>query len=78
MTQSITVYTSKICPVCRMLKRFLDSNDIAYEEVNIDLNPIAVTKLIGKTKKLTVPQTNINGEWISGFDPEKMLQTLNK
>ena len=32
MTQSITVYTSKICPVCRMLKRFLDSNDIAYEE----------------------------------------------
>jgi glutaredoxin len=59
-----------------MVKSFLDSFDITYEEVIVDLNPIARINLIGKTKRLTVPQTNINGEWISGFDPERMLKKL--
>ena len=78
MNQSVTVYTSTLCPVCGMVKGFLDSFDITYEEVIIDLNPVARIKLIGKAKRLTVPQTNINGEWVSGFDPERMLKILNK
>lgn len=38
------------------------------KEVNLDIHPIAMVKLISKTGKFTVPQTNINGKWISGFD----------
>jgi len=41
----------------------------------LEINPYK--ELIGKTGKLTVPQTNINGTWISGFHPEKMFQALN-
>jgi glutaredoxin len=77
MNQNVTVYTSALCPVCGMVKTFLDSLDITYKEVAVDLNPVERIKLVGKTKKLTVPQTNINGKWISGFNPEKMLDTLN-
>lgn len=71
MKQSATIYTSTLCPVCGMVKSFLDSFEIPYKEVNVDMNPIAMLKLIGKTKKLSVPQININGKWISGFNPEK-------
>ncbi|MDF1511010.1 glutaredoxin domain-containing protein [Robertmurraya sp. DFI.2.37] len=78
MNQTVTVYTSSFCPVCGMVKSFLDSFDITYEEIVVDLNPIARMNLIGKTKRLTVPQTNINGDWISGFDPERMLKILIK
>lgn len=39
------------------------------KEVNLEIHPIAMVKLISKTGKFTVPQTNINGKWISGFDP---------
>ncbi len=78
MHQSATIYTSSLCPVCGMVKQFLYSFEIPYEEVNIDMNPIAMLKLFGKTKKITVPQTNINGKWISGFNPEKILQSVNR
>ncbi|PAV28705.1 NrdH-redoxin [Virgibacillus profundi] len=77
MNKSATIYTSALCPVCGMVKSFLDSFEVPYKEVNVDMNPIAMLKLIGKTKKLSVPQTNINGKWISGFNPEKMFQVLN-
>jgi len=65
MNQEVIVYTTTLCPICKMVKPFLEINDVPYKE------------LIGKTGKLTVPQTNINGTWISGFHPEKMFQALN-
>jgi len=77
MNKTATIYTTALCPVCAMVKSLLDSLEISYKEVNVDMNPIARLKLIGKTKRLTVPQTNINGKWISGFNPEKVLQLLN-
>lgn len=76
MSPSTTVYTSTLCPVCGMVKSFLDSFEVTYVEVNVDMNPIAMVKLIGKTKKLSVPQTYISGKWISGFNPEEMLQSI--
>lgn len=77
MNKSITIYTSALCPVCEMVKNLLESMNIPYKEVNVDLNPIARIKLIGRAKRLSVPQTNISGKWVSGFNPEKMLLLLN-
>lgn len=77
MKHNITVYTTTLCPVCRMVKDFLNDSEIPFKEVNVDTRPIAMIKLIGKTKKLTVPQTNINGEWISGFDPIRILNAMS-
>ncbi|HJF31052.1 MAG TPA: glutaredoxin family protein [Sporosarcina psychrophila] len=77
MKDDVTVYTTTLCPVCRMVKDFLNDSDIPFKEVNVDIRPIAMIKLIGKTKKLTVPQTNMNGEWISGFDPVRMLSAIS-
>lgn len=76
MNQSLTIYTTTLCPVCNMLKMFLDTNEVYYKEVNVDLNPLAMIKLISKTRKFTVPQTNINGKWISGFNPEKIMKEI--
>lgn len=46
------------------------------KEVNLEIHPIAMVKLISKTGKFTVPQTNINGKWISGFDPVGLLKAI--
>jgi glutaredoxin 3 len=77
MNKNITVYTTTMCPVCGMVRDFLTNMGIKYIEVNVDLNPIAMIKLIGKTRRFSVPQTNINGDWIFGFDPVRMLKVLN-
>ncbi|WP_033829390.1 glutaredoxin family protein [Bacillus andreraoultii] len=76
MRQEVTVYTSTTCPVCGMVKNFLELNEISYKEINVDFHPLALIKLIGKTGKFTVPQTNFHGQWISGFDPVKMLEVM--
>lgn len=77
MKHNVTVYTTTLCPVCRMVKDFLNDSDIPFKEINVDINPIAMIKLIGKTKRITVPQTNMNGEWVSGFDPVRMLTIIS-
>ena len=77
MKPTATIYTSAFCPVCGMVKSFLDSLEIPYKEVNIDMNPIAMIQLIARARRLSVPQTNINGKLISGFNPEKIMQALN-
>ncbi|GGA72114.1 glutaredoxin family protein [Ornithinibacillus halotolerans] len=77
MDRNITLYTTTMCPVCGMVKQFLNDMNIEYKEVNVDLNPIAMIKLIGKTKRFSVPQTNINGQWVFGFDPVRILKIVN-
>lgn len=77
MKPSVTIYTSRLCSICQMVKNLFHSIEILYKEVHVDINPIARTKLIAQTKKLTVPQTNINGRWISGFDPVKIMHSLS-
>lgn len=68
----ITVYTTTTCPYCVMLKNFLNSEGLAYKEVNVQLDQQAANKLVATTGQLGVPQTEINGQWVIGFDPEKI------
>lgn len=79
MKYAVTVYTTTLCPVsvCQMVKDFLNDSNIQFKEVNVDIHPIAMIKLIGKTRRFTVPQTNMYGEWISGFDPVRMLTAIS-
>lgn len=76
MSQETIIYTSATCPVCSMAKDLLNSLNVPYKEVNIDINPVSVVQLIAKTKKFTVPQTIINGTVISGFKPDEIIEAL--
>ncbi|SET48381.1 Glutaredoxin [Oceanobacillus limi] len=77
MDEKITLYTTTMCPVCSMVRNFLTNMDLEYKEINVDLHPVTLIKLIGKTRRFSVPQTNINGEWIFGFDPVRMLEVVH-
>lgn len=77
MTEQVKIFTSATCPVCGMAKDLLDSLDISYKEVNVDINQVSIVKLIGSTRKFTVPQTVINGKVISGFNPDKVIAAIH-
>lgn len=77
MTQDVKLYTTTMCPICNMVRDFLTTMDIEYQEVYVDLHPLAMIKLIKQTRRISVPQTNINGKWIFGFNPVQMLEALN-
>ncbi|WP_139345659.1 glutaredoxin domain-containing protein [Siminovitchia sp. FSL H7-0308] len=75
---SVTIYTTTRCPYCVMLKNFLSEKGIIFNEVNVEKDPAQMQKLINTTGQMGVPQTEINGEWIIGFDPNSIMATLRK
>ena len=78
MTNQVTVYSTNTCPYCTMLKNFLDQNGIAYTDVNVQKDPVAASRLVQATGQMRVPQTNINGEWVLGFDPQRVQSLLKQ
>ncbi|KWZ84022.1 hypothetical protein HMPREF3213_01081 [Heyndrickxia coagulans] len=59
-----------------MLKNFLNGQNIPYREVNVERVPAMMRKLVATTGQIGVPQTEINGKWVIGFDPEGIMQAL--
>lgn len=74
--KSVTVYTTNSCPYCVMVKNFLTSNGIPFKEVNVETNPEMMMELVSKTGQFGVPQTEIDGKWIVGYDPNGIMQAL--
>lgn len=72
----VTVYTTKTCPYCDMMKNFLNEEGLAFKEVNVQQDPTVVSYLLNATGRMGVPQTEINGQWVVGYDPEKALKFI--
>lgn len=72
----ITVYTTTRCPYCVMLKNFLSDQNLSFKEVNVETSPEVMEQLIRTTGQMGVPQTDINGKWVIGFDPENIMKAL--
>ncbi|NSL50984.1 glutaredoxin family protein [Calidifontibacillus erzurumensis] len=74
---SITIYTTTRCPYCVMLKNFLTNQNIPFKEVNVEKNPEIMQKLVQTTGQMGVPQSEVNGKWIVGYDPTAIMHALN-
>lgn len=76
MMNQITVYTTNTCPYCVMMKNFLKEQGLPFKEVNVQQDQAAANRLVAATSQLGVPQTEINGQWVLGFDPQKALSLI--
>ncbi|BDG48604.1 MULTISPECIES: glutaredoxin family protein [Parageobacillus] len=74
----VTVYTTTTCPYCVMVKNFLREQGVPFEEVNVQRDPIAARKLVETTGQIGVPQIEIDGQWVIGFDPNAIMQLLQR
>ncbi|KKB41425.1 glutaredoxin family protein [Bacillus thermotolerans] len=74
----VTVYSTNTCPYCEMMKAFLQAQDIPFKEVNVQQDRKAAQRLVETTGQVGVPQTNINGDWIFGFDPDAVMELIKK
>lgn len=72
----LAVYTSSTCPYCVLLKQFLDSKGIEYEERNISVNRDYVHDLI-RLGINGVPVTVVDeDEVIVGYNPDRIMQLV--
>ena len=72
----IRLFTTPICPYCFSLKKFLEEKGIEVEEIDVTKNEIAMEEMINETQQTTVPVLDIDGEFIVGFDREKICKLL--
>ncbi len=78
--EKLKVYTTTWCPDCSSAKRFLKSEKIEFEEINIETDAEAV-KLVQSANegKNRVPTFEKNGKFlgISPFNKAKLVGFLN-
>lgn len=72
----VTVYTTTRCPYCVMLKNFLVDQNIPFKEVNVEARPEMMKQLVNKTGQMGVPQTEVNGKWVVGYNPNNIMLAL--
>lgn len=72
----VTVYTTPTCSWCTTVKRHLQENGIQYREVNVAADQKAAEEMVRKSGQQGVPQTEINGQIIVGFDKTRINSLL--
>ncbi len=75
--KSVTVYSTPSCPWCNTLKSFLRKNSIAFTDIDVSRDHEAARQMVAATGQQGVPQANIGGEWVVGFDQQKIKRLLN-
>jgi len=63
----VILYSADWCSGCVSAKRFLESKNIPFEEINIDIQGISRTRLIELTGRLAIPTISVNGKVIGGY-----------
>ncbi|MFZ5942290.1 MAG: glutaredoxin domain-containing protein [Bacteroidota bacterium] len=72
----VTVYTTPTCTWCNTLKTYLKQHNISYTEVDVASNPTKAEEMVRKSGQQGVPQTEIEGQMIIGFDKPKLNHLL--
>lgn len=78
MVKKATIYTSPICLECERAKKYFSDNGIEYDEVDTFENPEKAKEIFSKTGQKKIPTIEINGEFYTGFDKEKIKKALEE
>ena len=73
----VRVFSTAVCPYCVALKNYLKENNIEFEDIDVSQNQEAAKEMVEKTGQMGVPVSEINGEYIVGFDRERISKLLN-
>lgn len=73
---SVTVYTTQTWPWCKVVKDYLKSNNVAYEEKDVSKDHDAAMEMISKSGQRGVPVVDINGNIVVGFDQDSIDELL--
>ena len=72
----VKVYSTPTCSWCNTLKSYLRKNGIRFTDIDVSKDQKAAEDLVKRSGQQGVPQTDINGQIIVGFDKEKINRLL--
>lgn len=71
--KKVMLYLTDHCGYCTAAKALLVRKNIHFEEVRVDLDADALTRMMKLSGRRTVPQIFIGDQSIGGFDDLKAL-----
>jgi glutaredoxin 3 len=74
----VEIYTTPFCGYCARAKSLLDKKGAAYEEMDVMMDDKKRAEMRQRTKRSTVPQIFINGQYIGGSDELAELERAGK
>ncbi|MDQ2106670.1 glutaredoxin 3 [Azospirillum isscasi] len=75
----VVIYTTPFCPYCSRAKRLLDSKGVAYEEIDLYMQPGRRDEMVQRAEgRMTVPQIFIDGKPYGGSDDIHALDRAGK
>ncbi len=74
--KQVTVYTTPTCSWCTTLKTYLKQQNVTFREINVAADSSAAERMVRMSGQQGVPQTEINGQMIVGFDKTRINQLL--
>ena len=72
----VTVYSTPSCSWCNTLKTYLKLHNVIYTDIDVSRDQRAAEALVKRSGQTGVPQTDINGEIIVGFNKVRINQLL--
>ena len=72
ISHRIVVYTGPGCPACGAAKSYLRRMGINFREIDVAANQSEAKKLVRRSGQMAVPQIDIDGHLIVGFDKTKI------
>jgi len=75
-SKQVVVYSTPSCSWCTTLKTYLNQQQVRYREINVASDTSAAEAMVRKSGQQGVPQTEINGQMIVGFDKARINQLL--
>ena len=72
----VVVYVSNSCPWCTKVKNYLRRRKVRFSEINVSNDEKAAQSLMARTGQSGVPQVDIDGQFIVGFNQPRIDELL--
>ena len=74
--KNVIVYSTPSCSWCTTLKNYLREKGVPFRDIDVSKDQKAAELMVKKSGQQGVPQTDINGKIIIGFDKKSIDQML--
>ena len=75
-TKRVTVYSTTTCPWCTRLKDYLTRRGVPFKDIDVSRDQAAAQRMVAKSGQMGVPQCEINGQIVVGFDQNRIDMLL--
>lgn len=70
--KTIKVYSTPTCPYCHMVKDYLKSNNVVFQDINVADDRAALEEMVKASGQMGVPVVVVDKEVVVGFDKERL------